>query len=806
MPPRRAQSQFSPSPSRAPTPPTKGEDEGPFFDLVDELQQHGINMQDILKLKAAAIHTVSGVNMTTRRQMLKIKGMSEAKVEKIKEAAHRILGCPIVDFHVHNNKMMFNCRDLHLPQDLSRRDAGWWNYVAITDRRTGKTQLAHTMSVVAQLPPELGGASGKVAYIDAEGTFRPERIKSIAERFDVDGNMALENILYARAFNSEHQMELINECSLRFAEDKDFRLLIVDSIMALFRVDFSGRGELSERQQKLAQMLSKLVKLSEEYNIVVLLTNQVQSDPGATMTFVAGGALKPIGGHILSHASATRMFLRKGRAEERVAKLVDSPERPESEASYRLDEGGWADYLVSALNVLMMITLDLDASNPDAHTRRTLADISLSVAKCKKIVVVTGAGISCSCGIPDFRSSDGLYALVKQQYPDIVLKGRDLFEASLFRDPKSTAVFYTFISQLKQSIDAASPSPTHCFIKALDTKKKLLRSYTQNIDGLEEQAGLLGSSSQGAKTDGKRKSKINTKDVRNVQLHGDIHCVRCMTCSAEFPCTQEHLKHFNEGMSPACPECLVRFNERAARSARPIKVGSLRPAIVLYGEPHPLGDEIGNIQMMDIARKPDMLIIMGTSLKVHGLKKLVKDFARTVHGSIPSAGPSDLPRSKRWAGKVVFVNKTPPAAEWSNIIDYHIAGETDAWSTKVINDWKRMRPADWEIQQTLVASDGDVGTNGTLKHVKKVSSGTTKSKTKCKFTATGNRCPSSMDMILSTPIAAKKPSSPGKRRQLVEHYSDLEASPSKKRTYSKRTPLAESERKLLFAETTNLHE
>ncbi|KAJ7057223.1 DNA recombination and repair protein Rad51 [Mycena amicta] len=200
--------------------------------------------------------------------------------------------------------------------------------------RTGKTQLAHTMSVVAQLPPDMGGASGKVAYIDTEGTFRPDRVKAIAERFGVDPTMALENILYARAFNSEHQMELINECSSRFAEDKDYRLLIIDSIMALFRTDFSGRGELSERQQKLAQMLSKLSKLSEEYNV---------SDPGATMTFVAGGALKPIGGHILSHASATRMFLRKGRAEERVAKLVDSPDRPESEATYKLDEGGWAD-------------------------------------------------------------------------------------------------------------------------------------------------------------------------------------------------------------------------------------------------------------------------------------------------------------------------------------------------------------------------------------------------------------------------------------------------------------------------------
>lgn len=92
--------------------------------------------------------------------------------------------------------------------------------------RTGKTQLAHTMCVLTQLPQELGGAAGKVAYIDTEGTFRPDRIRAIADRFGVDGSTALENILYARAFNSEHQMELINECSLRFAEDKDFRLMV----------------------------------------------------------------------------------------------------------------------------------------------------------------------------------------------------------------------------------------------------------------------------------------------------------------------------------------------------------------------------------------------------------------------------------------------------------------------------------------------------------------------------------------------------------------------------------------------------
>ncbi|KAG6821403.1 hypothetical protein H0H93_014200 [Arthromyces matolae] len=380
MPPRRAPSVGSVVPSRPPS-PSPDDEEVHFFDTVDELQQHGINVQDILKLKSAAIHTVSGVNMTTRRQMLKIKGMSEAKVEKIKEAAHKILGSSfatgveVQDRRKRVTLISTGSKGVDgmlgggiMSQSITEGENNTSPSLSIQklilfevygEFRTGKTQLAHTMSVVAQLPPELGGASGKVAYIDTEGTFRPDRIRSIADRFGVDGNMALENLLYARAFNSEHQMELINECSMRFAEDKDFKLLIIDSIMALFRVDYSGRGELSERQQK---MLSKLTKLSEEYNVAtlqvistfflmtkslagLLLTLQllVKADPGATMTFVAGGALKPIGGHILSHASATRIFLRKGRAEERVAKLVDSPDRPESEASYKLDEGGWAD-------------------------------------------------------------------------------------------------------------------------------------------------------------------------------------------------------------------------------------------------------------------------------------------------------------------------------------------------------------------------------------------------------------------------------------------------------------------------------
>ncbi|KDQ50080.1 hypothetical protein JAAARDRAFT_200323 [Jaapia argillacea MUCL 33604] len=250
----------------------------------------------------------------------------------------------------------------------------------------------------------------------------------------------------------------------------------------------------------------------------------------------------------------------------------------------------------------MTITLDLEPPTSQCN----LSNISLAVAKSKKIVV-TGSGISCSCGIPDFRSSDGLYNLVKEQCPDVVLKGRDLFDASLFRDPTSASLFYTFISQLGRSMDSASPSP-------MPSSKSLTR---RKVEGLEERSGLLGSSSNGAKAvGGKGKGKNRVKEVRNVQLHGDIH--------------------------------RVRSQARLVRLARPLRLGTLRPAIVLYDEPHPLGDEIGTIQTTDLNRTPDLLLIMGTSLKVRGFKKLVKEFAKAVHSRPSSSSCIKEEKCRKW--------------------------------------------------------------------------------------------------------------------------------------------------------------
>lgn len=109
--------------------------------------------------------------------------------------------------------------------------------------RTGKTQLSHTLCVTAQMSVEMGGGNGKVAYIDTENTFRPERIKAIAERYGMDPDATLENILVARAYTVDHLNQLLM-CAAAKMYEEEFALLIVDSIMAPFRVDYSGRGEL----------------------------------------------------------------------------------------------------------------------------------------------------------------------------------------------------------------------------------------------------------------------------------------------------------------------------------------------------------------------------------------------------------------------------------------------------------------------------------------------------------------------------------------------------------------------------------
>lgn len=236
---------------------------------------------------------------------------------------------------------------------------------------------------------------------------------------------------------------------------------------------------------------------------------------------------------------------------------------------------------------------------------------------------------------------------------------------------------------------------------------------------------------------------------------------------------------------------------------------------MLYDEPHPLGDDIGSIETADLARKPDLLIIMGTSLKVHGLKKLVKDFAKVVHASAPSTSstvsmtsPKASSSKNVMKGKVIFVNKTPPSSEWNGIIDYHVEGDTDTWVERVVEDWKKMRPADWEVQTTL---DGPEKENAPVFKASKenaVAKVPAKGKKGRRIAGKGANEESMLPSSLEEPFPSldlkdtnipQPPSSPSKRQRCASHYSKLECSPSKKRSCElEHDDIPREERGLLF--------
>lgn len=160
--------------------------------------------------------------------------------------------------------------------------------------------------IYLQLPIDMGGGEGKCLYIDTEGTFRPVRLLAVAERFGLNGEEVLDNVAYARAYNADHQSQLLIQASAMMAESR-FALLIVDSLTSLYRTDFSGRGELSARQMHLAKFLRALMRLADEFGVAVVITNQVvaQVDAGAGGAY-GGDTKKPIGGNIVAHASTTR--------------------------------------------------------------------------------------------------------------------------------------------------------------------------------------------------------------------------------------------------------------------------------------------------------------------------------------------------------------------------------------------------------------------------------------------------------------------------------------------------------------------
>jgi len=203
---------------------------------------------------------------------------------------------------------------------------------------SGKTQVAHQLCVDVQLPKDKGGMDAHAFYIDTENTFRPERIIQMAEAYDLNPDKVLSNIHVARAYNSSHQMLLVDKLK-ELSKQVKSRLLVVDSLTAHFRAEYVGRGALANRQQKLNKHMHDLLRWSDLNNGVVCVTNQVAAKPDAFF----GDPTRPIGGHIVGHTATFRIYLRKSKGPKRIARLIDSPHLPEGEAVFTITDKGIRD-------------------------------------------------------------------------------------------------------------------------------------------------------------------------------------------------------------------------------------------------------------------------------------------------------------------------------------------------------------------------------------------------------------------------------------------------------------------------------
>ena len=313
--------------------------------------------------------------------------------------------------------------------------------------------------------------------------------------------------------------------------------------------------------------------------------------------------------------------------------------------------------------MILIDLLDNSGTSMPAETSIKLHEVIKFISKSKKMTVLTGAGISCNAGIPDFRSSDGLYNMVKAKHPKAVVRGQDLFDISLFRDEMSLSVFCTFMESLYKSSLNAKPTETHKFIKILKDKNKLLRCYTQNIDCIEQHINLkLGINLQEFDNN-KFKQVWNQLDV--VQLHGNLHKLSCTNCFSQFNWNEEFQTLLANGLNPECSKCMDKYQQRLYLGKRLTgqTIGLLRPDIVLYGEHHPQMEILTQGLNSDLKSRPDCLIIMGTSLKVAGVKSLVKSLSKIIHDK---------------GGKVIYVNKTKlSASSWKNYIDYEVVSDCD---------------------------------------------------------------------------------------------------------------------------------
>ncbi|MEE8401697.1 MAG: DNA repair and recombination protein RadA [Candidatus Hydrothermarchaeaceae archaeon] len=307
---------------------------------LEELPGIGDTTAD--KLKDAGFKSIESIAVANPVEIKEISGIGEAAAVKIINAARDSMemgfmtGTEVLEKRKTMKKISTGS------DTLNGLLGGGVETQAITEFfgefGSGKTQICHQLAVSIQMPDEENGLGKSVIYIDTENTFRPERIIQMAEGAGVDPEAVLENIIVARAYNSDHQMIIVDKAE-SLLKEKNVGIIVVDSLTSHFRADYTGRGMLAGRQQKLNRHMHDLQKLSDIYNLAVVVTNQVMARPD----FFFGDPTTPIGGHIVGHSSTFRIYLRKSKGGKRVARLIDSPNLPEGEAIFAVVKDGVTD-------------------------------------------------------------------------------------------------------------------------------------------------------------------------------------------------------------------------------------------------------------------------------------------------------------------------------------------------------------------------------------------------------------------------------------------------------------------------------
>jgi DNA repair protein RadA len=322
------------------------ESSSPIIDL--EIQDiEGIGPTTAKKLKEAGIVSVMDLAVTSSDELAVDLNSSKDSAASFIMAAQKLLRESNVlekefvtaDTALEKRKSMLRCSSGSTA--LDELLLGGVETQAVTEFYgefgSGKSQICHTLCATARQPIAAGGLDGGVIYIDTEGTFRPERVEQIARARGLDPSQILKSVAVCKIYNSSH-LELIIKDLGKYINDFKAKMVIIDSIISLHRAEYAGRGTLADRQQRLNNMLHKLVRLTEIYNIAIVITNQVQSSPD---TFF-GDPTKAAGGNVLGHASTYRIYLRKS-GENRVAKMIDSPYHPYSETRFTVNERGTDD-------------------------------------------------------------------------------------------------------------------------------------------------------------------------------------------------------------------------------------------------------------------------------------------------------------------------------------------------------------------------------------------------------------------------------------------------------------------------------